>query len=92
MNFSKLVGDLQRSGINPGHGLNHLDCCNVCRNPAHQFEKNHCLESLVKLQDVFSKPSTAGQIIATKPPRSPQKVAKEGKSPDFRKIQVGEIL
>ena len=34
----------------------------------------------------------SGQIIATSHDLGPQKVAKEGKSPYFRKIQVGEIL
>ena len=33
-----------------------------------------------------------GQIIATSHDLGPQKVAKEGKSPYFREIQVGEIL
>ena len=34
----------------------------------------------------------SGQIIATSHDLGPQKVAEEGKSPYFRKIQVGEIL
>ncbi len=34
----------------------------------------------------------SGQIIATSHDLGPQKVAKGGKSPYFRKIQVGEIL
>ncbi len=33
-----------------------------------------------------------GQIIATSHDRKPQKVAKEGKSPYFREISVGELL
>ncbi len=34
----------------------------------------------------------SGQILATSHDLGPQKVAKEGKSPYFREIQVGEIL
>ena len=39
----------------------------------------------------FLLPICSAQIIATSRVFSPQKVAKEGKSPNFREIQVGEI-
>ena len=49
-----------------------------------QMGSNHQLVLIYQL--IF------GQNIATSHGLGPQKVAKEGKSPYFREIQVGEIL
>ena len=56
---------------------------------------NHPIETTI-YKWLFGVPGIyiyiSGQIIATSHDLGPQKVAKEGKSPYFREIQVGEIL